>query len=72
MEFLCNITRSVKRLVWRWDRAGGDTSLLLDTTSYFNVAKEKNPNITMFYVSSNEVKTETIKTDHKFSKSLSP
>ena len=54
---------TVKRSVWRWVRALGDTSLVLDFTSYSNVVKERNPNITMFYVSSNdnELKTEANK-----------
>ena len=52
---------TVKHSVWRQVRAGGDTSLVLNATSYFNIAKERNQNLTIFYVSSNDVKTEANK-----------
>ena len=48
---------TVKRSVWRSVKAGADAPI--DAVSYSEIAKDRNPNINVIYISADEVKTQS-------------
>ena len=48
---------TVKRSVWRSVKAGADGPL--DAVTYTEIAKDRNPNINIIYISADEVKTQS-------------